>query len=263
MQFLKDPRNYQVSFLAVFLFYGIWALNWDIKPEKLLVLMSVCLATQYLGILLFKKEISSLKSALITSFGLTILLQANSLTTIALAGFIAIASKFLLKANGKHFYNPANIGIVAVILLTGDAWISPGQWGASGVLFFMVGILGFTVLYKVSRIDIGLFFLVTLFALDYARLIVYQGWTHDFIFHKYTNGSLLLFSFFMITDPVSTPSGVFTRRLFAIVVAVMAFYMQSFMQLHTAPLWALFFVSPLTVVLDKLVKAPNFKWITN
>jgi len=260
--FLIDPRNYQITFLSAFLLYGTWALGWETDPQKLIIILSTCLGTQALGCLIFKKDISSLKSAVITSLGLTILLKANDLSTYALAAFLAIACKFIFRSGGKHFFNPANFGIIMVIFLTGDAWISPGQWGASGILFFMVGILGFTVLYKVNRIDIGLFFLITLFALDYSRMIIYQGWTHDVIFHKYTNGSLLLFAFFMITDPVSTPSGILTRRFFAITVAVTTFYLQSFMQLHTAPVWALFFISPVTVILDKLMRAPNFKWIT-
>lgn len=259
--FLLDPRNYQVTFLSIFLLYGTWALGWETEPVRLLTILGTCLTTQWFGCIIFKKDFSSLKSALITALGLTILLKANSLSTYALAAFLAIASKFIFTTGKKHFFNPANFGIIAVILLTGDAWISPGQWGASAVLFFLVGVLGFVVLYKVSRIDIGFFFLLTLFALDYARMIIYQGWTMDVIMHKYTNGSILLFSFFMITDPVSTPSAVLTRRLWAMMVAVVAFYLQSFMQLHTAPVWALFFISPLTVLLDLLVKAPQFKWI--
>lgn len=261
--FLKDPRNYQIAFLTAFLLYGNWFLQWDTKPEKLGILLLTCLITQMVACSVFNKDFSSLKSAVITSLGLTILLQANSVLTYALAGFLAIACKFIFRVGGKHFFNPANFAIITVILLTGDAWISPGQWGASGILFFLVGILGFTVLYKVNRIDIGLFFLVSLFMLDYSRMILYQGWTFDVIMHKYTNGSLLLFAFFMITDPVSTPSGIVTRRLWAIMVAITVFYLQSFMQVHTAPVWALFFISPLTVLMDKLVKAPHFRWVTN
>ncbi len=261
--FLKDPRNYQISFLSVFLFYGLWFLNWEIKPEKLLTILSVSLFTQLVGCYFFKKNISSIKSAVITSLGLTIMLHANSLSTYALAAFLAIASKFIFRTGQKHFFNPANFGIILVVYFTGDAWISPGQWGASGILFFLVGILGFVVLYRVNRIDIGLFFIVTLFLLDYSRTILYQNDTIIVLLHKYTNGSLLLFSFFMITDPVSTPSGVITRCLFAITVAGTAFYLQNFIQLHTAPVWALFFISPITVIFDQFIKAPKFKWITN
>ena len=54
-----------------------------------------------------------------------------------LASFIAIGSKFLLKYNGKHIFNPANIGIIATILITKNAWISPGQWGSNIILLFM------------------------------------------------------------------------------------------------------------------------------
>jgi Na+-transporting NADH:ubiquinone oxidoreductase subunit NqrB len=45
-----------------------------------------------------------------------------------LAGSLAISSKFLLQVEKKHFFNPANFGIIAALILTPDAWVSPGQW---------------------------------------------------------------------------------------------------------------------------------------
>jgi Na+-transporting NADH:ubiquinone oxidoreductase subunit NqrB len=39
----------------------------------------------------------------------------------ALAGFAAIASKFVFQFGEKHFFNPANFGIIAVLTLTNDA----------------------------------------------------------------------------------------------------------------------------------------------
>ncbi|MFI5203778.1 MAG: RnfABCDGE type electron transport complex subunit D [Flavobacteriales bacterium] len=258
---LQDGRNYQIVFLGTFLMYGIWALGWEAEIEKFGVLLGTCMITQLIAAKIFGLPVTSVKSAIITSLGMCILLQVNSLQTAAIAGFIAISSKFIFRINKKHFFNPANFGIIVCMLVTGDCWISPGQWGSSGVLVFMVGALGAAVLFRVSRLDISFFFLGTLFLLDYSRMIVYQGWDWDFLWHKYSNGSLLLFTFFMITDPVSTPSHPIARKIWAMGVAGLTFYLASFMQVHTAPVWALFIISPATVIFDYLLKAKKFEWL--
>ena len=72
---------------------------------------------------------NSIPSALITSLGLSLLLRADHYSTIVLASIAAIVSKFLLRVYDKHIFNPANFGIITVLLLTPDAWVSPGQWG--------------------------------------------------------------------------------------------------------------------------------------
>ena len=57
------------------------------------------------------------------------MLRVDHLPTMALAAFGAIASKFLFRVDSKHFFNPANLGIIIALTFTQDAWVSPGQWG--------------------------------------------------------------------------------------------------------------------------------------
>jgi hypothetical protein len=225
-----------------------------------MVILPTSIIVQWIGIYLYKLPFDSFKSALITSFGLTLLLKTDDPSSLIFAATIAIASKFILRFKGKHIFNPANIGIIATILLINENWISPGQWGSSMLLLLMIGSAGIMVLTKAGRIDTGISFLVTLFILDYLRIILYQGWELDVLMHKYMNGSLLLFSFFMITDPATTPNHKTARIVWAAGIAVLTFYLQSFMQLHTAPIWALFFVSPLTIIFDLMLKARKFNW---
>jgi Na+-transporting NADH:ubiquinone oxidoreductase subunit NqrB len=258
---LRDARNFQIIFLSSFLLFGIWNLGWDLEIERYAIIFSVCLLTQTAGILLTGAPVHSLKSALITSLGLTLLFKADSMTTIALGAFMAIGSKFLIRFNGKHLYNPANFGIIMSILLLGDAWISPGQWGSSAILLFFIGSAGFMIIFRVGRVDTSLAFIGTLFILEYARSILYLGWPHDFLFHKFMNGSLLLYTFFMITDPVTTPNHKVSRWIWASGVAVVTFILGNWYQVHTAPVWALFFVTPLTVIFDRLLVAKKFQWI--
>lgn len=258
---VKDARNFQIIFLSTFLIYGTWALDWDIDVYRYTTLLTTCLLTQLAGIILLKIPVHSLKSALITGLGLSILFRADSELTLILGALLAIGGKFIIRFNGKHVFNPANFGIVSSIILFGDAWISPGQWGSSVILFFMISAMGMMVLFKSGRIDTGIAFLTTLFLLEFFRNILYLGWDYDVLFHKFSNGALLLFSFFMITDPVTTPDHRISRMVWAMMVAVCTFLLGNWLQVHTAPLWALFIISPLTVLFDRLLAGKKFEWI--
>jgi len=132
---IKDARVTQIIVLGIFLCLGVSTRDWTIKPDLVLVVVASCLLTHStnifseLNILTSPKVLTSLRSALITSLGLCLLLRSNSYQTIIFASFLAISSKFLFRHHNKHFFNPANFGIIAAITLTNDAWVSPGQWG--------------------------------------------------------------------------------------------------------------------------------------
>jgi Na+-translocating ferredoxin:NAD+ oxidoreductase RnfD subunit len=256
----RDPRNWQLIFLSSFLLFGVWQLNWQDEIINFCIIVPTVLAVQFCCIKIYKLGNDSLKSALITGFGLTLLFKTDEPWMLFAAAFLAIASKFIVRIRGKHIFNPANFGIISSILLFKQGWIAPGQWGSSLLLLLIIGSAGVMVLQRANRIDTGFAFIGTLFLLDFLRVIVYQGWEWDVLWHKYLNGSVLLFSFFMITDPASTPNHRTARIIWAAGVAALCFYLQSFVQVHTAPIWALFIVSPLTLIFDIMFKAPRFNW---
>ncbi len=259
--FLKDARHYQILFLGTFLLYGTFILDWDTHWDHYIAIFSTALLTQYAGIKFLKLPTHSWKSAMISVLGLCLLLKANHWSICALAAFLAIASKFVLRVNGKHIFNPGNFGIVAVILLTGQAWISPGQWGSGAVLLFLVGILGSAVVHKVNRLDTSFAFIGSLMALQAWRNLVYQGWPFDYFVQQFTNGSLLLFTFFMITDPVTTPNHKTARIIWSVLIAALSFYLSNYKFVNGAPVWVLFFIAPLTPLFDKIFKASRFEWL--
>jgi Na+-transporting NADH:ubiquinone oxidoreductase subunit NqrB len=258
--FKSDARHYQVSFQLTFLLYGIFVLGWDIPLLRFNLIILSCLAVQAAFIHFKTKDWTSLKSALITSFSICLMMQANSLGTFMLAGLLAISSKFFLKVRGKHIFNPANFGLIITFLLTGDSWLSPGQWGSDALLLMLVGCTGLIVLMRVKRLDTAFTFLLTFLGLSFARNILYLGWPADNFTHILTSGSLLLFGFFMITDPMATPSARLPRILWSIAVGVLAWYIVAFKFVHSGPLWALFILSPLVPVLDYLFPAQKFEW---
>ena len=121
----RDARHFQILFLGIFLVYGTWILRWDLEWERCLLLLTTCLVAQAFFVKWKGLPWNALKSATITGLGLCLLLHAGHGYTLVLGALVAIGSKFLFRIKGKHIFNPANIGIVVAVLLTGDAWEAP------------------------------------------------------------------------------------------------------------------------------------------
>jgi Na+-transporting NADH:ubiquinone oxidoreductase subunit NqrB len=259
----QDPRNYQILFLLLFLVLGIGTRDWTLRPDLILVVMVTCLLTQWVAVsvlpnpkekllnLLTKSQncpkennssrasfskLSSLKSALITALGLTLLLRADHYSTMVLAGSLAILSKFLFRVDCKHFFNPANFGIIAALVLTPDAWVSPGQWGDDGWYALLFAGTGGMVLKRVGRWDTTVAFLGAYAFLEAIRNL-WLGWTWDVFCHRLMSGSLLLFALFMITDPRSIPDARISRLLWAGCIAVVTFILRNQFFSSTAVFW--------------------------
>ncbi len=266
----KDARNTQILFLSLFLSLGVSLQDWTIKPEFILIIVCTCLLTQAVMLSLEKihqpgakpLSFSACKSSLITALGLCLLLRANSPTTMLLAGVFAISSKFIFRDRGKHFFNPANFGIIAALTLTNDAWVSPGQWGSQSWSFLLFLGLGGLILKQVGRWETSATFLATYGGLEAIRHL-YLGWSFDVYTHQLMSGSLLLFALFMLTDPRSIPNASTSRMIWAISIACLTFILQHFFFLSTALFWALFLLSPLTLILDKMWSAPRFTWLNS
>src|SRR5262249_20343880 len=101
------------------------------KPLNSALAIASALATQAVCARWFGLPGLDLRSPLITGLSLSLLLRADTGSLFALAGVIAIASKFLLRLDGKHIFNPAGFAIVVLLFAAPGVWISPGQWGTS------------------------------------------------------------------------------------------------------------------------------------
>jgi Na+-transporting NADH:ubiquinone oxidoreductase subunit NqrB len=260
----SDGRHFQIIAQISFLIYGVLILGWDADWRNYLAIFSGVILAQGIAIRFagFPKE--SLKSALITGLGLSLLMKANHPILFLSAALLAIGMKFITKINGKHLWNPANFGIVAAAALSGDAWISPGQWGSSAIIVFIVGTAGLAVLSNIKRLETGLAFLLTFAMLEYSRTVLYLGWEHDVFLLKLLSGSLWLFSFFMITDPMTTPNNRKLRIGWAVAVGAISFYLANFKFINGAPFWTLFFFTPFTPLLDRFTPAiASFTWKKN
>jgi Na+-transporting NADH:ubiquinone oxidoreductase subunit NqrB len=257
----SDGRHFQIIAQISFLLYGVLLLGWDADWKNYLAIFLGVLLAQGLAIRFAGYPMHSLKSALITGLGLSLLMKANDPMLFLFGALLAIGMKFLSKVKGKHLWNPANFGIVAAAALSGEAWISPGQWGSSAIIVLIVGTAGLAVLSNIKRLETGVAFILTFATLEYVRTILYLGWEHDVLLLKLSNGSLWLFAFFMITDPMTTPNHRKLRIAWAMVVGGVSFYLANFYFINGAPFWTLFFLTPFTPLLDALTpRIAAFSW---
>jgi enediyne biosynthesis protein E5 len=257
----SDARHFQIVALATLLAVNFVWIDFGARPLRSAFAIAGALATQAVCARLFGQRID-LRSALITGLSLSLLLRANEPWLAGIAGVIAIASKFLLRIDGKHIWNPAGFAIVVLLLISSDVWISPGQWGASIWFGTLVAFLAILVLQAAQRADIALFFLVSHDALLTGRAL-WLGDPPAIPLHQMQSGSLLIFAFLMISDPRTTPDSRLGRLLFALAVAALAHYLAFFMQMRPALYVALIVLSPVTLLLDRLLPTQRFAWSSN
>jgi Na+-transporting NADH:ubiquinone oxidoreductase subunit NqrB len=258
-QLARDARIYQIVFLGSLLSLGVLARDFSLRPEQMMLTFLAGICTQIAFVRALKLERAGVLSALITCFGLSILLRADSLWVHPLIAAVAIASKFVLRVRGKHIYNPANLGVILAFSLLPGAWVSSGQWGNDLLLACWFIALGGIVTTRARRSETSLAFLGCYAALLAAR-ILWLGQPWALYLHQLTSGALLLFSFFMISDPITTPNRAATRYAYAMIVAVGAFMWQFWLFKPHGLIWALFLATPLVPLFDRFWLGARHEW---
>ena len=258
---MPDPRLYQIAMLASLLVYGMGWLAFDITPARAVLLLATALGTQALGDRLERRAVNW-RSALISGLSLCLLLRTNRTELAIAAAVVAIGAKFAFRLHGKHLFNPTNGGIVALLLLSDQVWVSPGQWGSAAFFAFLMACLGGVVVNRASRSDVTCAFIVFYCALLFGRS-AYLGEPMAIPMHRLGSGALLLFTFFMISDPKTTPDSRSGRILFAALVAAGGWYVQFRLFRTNGLLWSLAAFSLAVPLIDLLLPGARYTWTTN
>lgn len=257
---IQDPRWFQIVVLGLLLCYGITALDFGIRWQNAVAIMATAQLMQFVGTRAFGLQKFDPLSALITSLSLTLLLRTDAITLAILAAMIAIGSKFLIRVRDKHVFNPANAALVTLMLISDKAWVSSGQWGSAAIGSLALACLGFLVLTRARRAETTIAFFAAFAALITGRAL----WLGDPLgipMHQLQNGALLIFAFFMISDPKTSPNSAAGRIVFGSMVAAVAYTIQFVFYEPNGPILALIMSAPFVPLIDSLSHGRNYRWI--
>ena len=255
----RDPRLYQIATLAGLLVYGMGRLGFDVEPRMAALILITALVTQLAATRLSGHARFDPRSALISGLSLCLLLRTTSPALAIVAAVVAVGSKFVIRVRGKHIFNPTNGALVAMLLLSDGVWVSSGQWGSATVFAFLMASAGSLVVNRAARADVAWTFLAAHLALLLGRTL----WLGDPLavpLHRLASGALVLFTFFMISDPRTTPDSRAGRIVFALLVAGGGYVVQ-YRLFHTnALLWSLAVCSLLVPLIDRWLPGPRHQW---
>lgn len=257
--FAADPRHYQMSVQAALLLFGLAALDFEVTAARAGLTISACLASQWLGSRFVRPAPFEWRSALISGTGLCLLLRTDSAALAVATCALSVLSKFFIRVNGKHLFNPTCFGLAAMMALRQGIWVSAGQWGHAALVGFAIGSLGSLVVTRAARADVSLGFLGAWAALLFGRAAwLGQPWAAPL--HVLSNGSVLLFAFFMISDPRTTPDSRLGRLIFVTAVAIGAGVVQFALYRTNALIWSLAACAPLVPLLDRWLPGARHAW---
>jgi len=207
----------------------------------------------------FVNMVDFLLPAHITGMATSMLLFANaSLYPIVFASAVAICSKVIFRLNAggrsRHFLNPSNTGIAVTLILFPWVGISPpymftenlygiGDWILPGILV-MAGTL-------LNRVFTGRITLIIAWVFGFFLQAFIRSLFFDISFVAgllpFTGVAFLLFTFYMISDPATTPQSKKGQIIFALSTA---FFYGVLMMFHVV--FGLFFALLITCSLRGL-----------
>lgn len=255
-----DPRHYQIGVLGTLILLGASHFGFHLPWWHAVGCIGATLATQAVADRAIGRPFDP-RSPLISAFSLTLLLRTGSISLSIAAGVIAVLSKYLIRWKGKHIFNPANFGLVIISLTFGAAWISPGQWGQATLFALLLLALGGIVTGKAKRWDVSIALLTIYAGLVFGRAV----WLGDPLaipLHQMQSGALLIFAFFMISDPKTTPDSRAGRVLFAALVATLGFIIQFEFFNAAGIILALILCAPTVPLIDRFLPAGRYHWPT-
>ncbi len=246
---LRDPRLHLAATITSLQILGQVAFDFRLSIAQILLALGTAGALE--AAITFRRDRVLMwpASALLTGNGVAFVLRVPGTRHgdwwslhgwwlyVAVAGG-SLLSKYVIRWRGEHVFNPSNIGLVVCFLALGrgrveplDFWWGPMSWWMGTALAIIV-VGGLAILSRLSLLRVALSFWGA-FAASIAVLAWrghamtarwHLGPITDFHFWwvLVTSPEVLVFLFFMITDPRTAPTGLRARVVYGLVLGVLA-----------------------------------------
>jgi hypothetical protein len=183
-------------------------------------------------------------SALSTAIGVIFMLYSQSLYIYIFLIALGLLQKHFL----KHLFNPSNFAMVmGLLLFYNQAHIVVGGLGDEVWFGGLVSILALVILVRVGRWIIPLTFFLSYAVLEYYLVVLDDPiLIFENFLHRFYSITLILFIYFMLTDPSVTPKSSKWQIVYGFGVALIASLLDREFGYRVQHLFmALFLISPL------------------
>jgi hypothetical protein len=244
---VRDPRLHLAGVIITIHVLGQTALGFRVSVPQIVVAILTCAAIEVIWSFYQSRQIVWPASAMLTGSGVALILRLVGMERgdhwswegwhifAAVAG-LSLLTKYVIRYRGSHVFNPSNVGLVAAFLLLGsevieplDFWWAPLDfWMAAAYLVILVG--GLLITRRLRLLTMAAAFWTTLVAgigvLALSGHCMTAAWAlqpvcgSSFWWVIATSPEVLIFLFFMITDPKTIPEGGAARVAFAICLAL-------------------------------------------
>ena len=246
---VRDPRLHLAAVIISLQVLGQVAFDFTLSIAQILISLLTC-AVLEVGIAFWRQKVILWPaSALLTGNGVAFILRVPGTEhgdwwstrgwwIFAGTAAVSLLSKYVVRFRGRHYFNPSNFGLVLCFLLLGpeladplEFWWGPmSPWLAVALAIIVAG--GFAILRRLRLLGIAVAFWVTfvaclavIAATGHAMSARWHlGPVSDWTFWRILAFSpeILVFLFFMITDPRTIPAGRLGRRAYAVGIGLLA-----------------------------------------
>ncbi len=246
---LSDPRLHLAAVITTLQVLGQTAFQFRVSIAQILISLLTCAVLEVA--ITFRKQHVLMwpASAMLTGNGVAFILRVPGTRhgdwwslrgwwIFAGTAAVSLLSKYVIKWKGSHVFNPSNIGLVLCFVLLGRNRAEPLDfwWGPVSVwLLFAFAVIvtgGLMILLRLKLLWIAISFWLA-FAAGIAVLAatghaMVARWHLGPITGPYfwwallTSPEVLVFLFFMLTDPKTSPRGQRDRVLYAVSVGLLA-----------------------------------------
>jgi Na+-translocating ferredoxin:NAD+ oxidoreductase RnfD subunit len=246
---IRDPRLHLAVVIVSLQVLGQVAFDFRLSIAQILISVGTCAILEVAIVLRRQRALVWPASALLTGNGVAFVLRVpgtehgdwwslNGWWIFAGTAAVSLLSKYVIRFRGAHVFNPSNFGLVLCFLLLGSARADPLDfwWGPlSPALALALAIIVVGGVVILSRL--GLLAMAVAFWLAFAAALAVVAATGHAMSAKWhfgpvtglelwtilvTSPEILVFLFFMLTDPKTVPAGRKGRVVFAVAVALLA-----------------------------------------
>jgi hypothetical protein len=244
---IRDPRLHVAAVIISIHVLGQVTLGFRVTIPQILAAMLTCAVIE-VGITFWhSRAFVWPASAMLTGSGVALIMRTadtkvgdpwgtNDLGLFALVAGLGLLSKYVIKYRGTHVFNPSNIALVGAFIILGVEVVEPLDfwWGpldAGLILAYAIILIGGTlVTRRLHLLPMAVTYWLTL-AIGLGLLAgsghcMTADWAfgpvcgRDFWLVIVTSPEVLIFLYFMLTDPKTVPSGQVARMAFALAVGI-------------------------------------------